>query len=227
MPDQHPQFVLDILPSVDLSDDAFVKGAANRNAYQAVKSWPLWAAPVMAIVGPSGAGKTHLGSIWVDQAGGRLLPLEMLSRRHIRDGLGTPLCLDAGTSAHVRHEDVLFHALNLAKEEDGSILILSQQAPSRWNVSLPDLASRLKAIPIVEIDLPDDALLADVLKKNFADMGVKVPQAVVDYLIARMERNYLEAATIARTVGERSLAEKRAVTVPFVADVLASQAPEA
>lgn len=221
MPDKHPQFVLDILPSADLSEDAFVVGQANRTAYQAVKSWPHWAAPVMAIVGPAGAGKTHLGSLWAEQAGARLLPLELLAERHIKDRLSSPLCLDAGSANNVRHEDVLFHALNIAKEEAGSVLILSQIPPARWRVALPDLASRLKAIPVVEIDLPDDALLAEVLAKNFTDMGLKVSPAVVSFLTSRMERDYAAATNIAKTLGERSLAEKRAVTIPFARKILA------
>ncbi len=227
MPDSHPQFILDIHPSADLSEDAFVVGDANGTAHKAIASWPKWQSPTLAIVGPSGAGKTHLGSIWVERAGARLLPLEMLSERHIRDGLTSPLCLDAGNRLYVRHEDVLFHALNLAKEEDSFILILSQQPPARWDIKLADLSSRLKAVPVLDIELPDDALLADVLKKNFADMGIKAPEAVLTYLTTRMERSYAQAATLARLIGERSLAAKRRVTVPFVAEFMDQPASDA
>lgn len=226
MKDKYPQFVLDITPSADLSAESFVVGKANAAAHKAVMDWPDWTAPALAIVGPEGAGKTHLGSIWVERAGARFMQLSTLAERHIKDGLKEPLCLDTGAEVELRHPEVLFHVLNLAKEEGLSVLILSRTPPARWPVSLPDLSSRLKAVPVVEIAAPDDKLLADVLAKDFRDAGITADEAVIHYLVPRMERSYDQAIRLARALAERTLAAKRRLTVPLAAEILEEWAGE-
>ena len=58
-------------------------------------------------------------------------------------------------------EKALFHLLNLARENRLFVLLTAQSAPSRWGISLPDLLSRLNAVPAVEIGAPDEALHPD------------------------------------------------------------------
>ena len=45
----------------------------------------------------------------------------------------------------------------------------ARTAPSGWPIGIPDLASRLRALPVVTLAAPDDAMLRAVLVKLFAD----------------------------------------------------------
>ncbi len=82
-------------------------------------------------------------------------------------GEGTPLVVeDADRVAY--DEKALFHLLNLAREK-GLYRAASRResAPSRWGVALPDLTSRLNAVPAVEIGAPDEALHPDGAAEAF------------------------------------------------------------
>ena len=100
------------------------------------------------------------------------------------------------------------------------LLLISAAAPARWPLSLPDLTSRLKAIPAVAVGDPDDPLLAAVLVKLFADRQLAVGDDVIAYLLPRMERSFAAARKIAAAIDEASLAQRRPVTVPLARTVL-------
>ena len=67
-------------------------------------------------------------------------------------------------------ERALFHLLNLAREESG-LSCCSRRGRRRraGRIAVPDLASRLRALPVVALAPPDDALLRAVIVKLFAD----------------------------------------------------------
>jgi chromosomal replication initiation ATPase DnaA len=216
---KHPQFTLDLDRPADLSPSAFARAPANEAAYRLIEQWPDWPAPVVAIVGPAYAGKSHLGTIWMDRAAARALPLASLTAKDIEGGLDAPLWLDRSAD-EAFDEDALFHTLNLAREEQGSVLLTARTAPAKWQVALPDLASRLKAVPVVEIGEPDDALLEAILIKRFGDMGIDADAAVMRFLLARMERSYGAAHAVVQAFGRQTLAAHRRASVPLAAQVL-------
>jgi ABC-type dipeptide/oligopeptide/nickel transport system ATPase subunit len=49
--------------------DEFARGASNAQAAMAVESWPDWIGGCLAIVGPQGAGKSHLARAWAAATG--------------------------------------------------------------------------------------------------------------------------------------------------------------
>ena len=49
------------------------------------------------------------------------------------------------------------------------MLLTSRQAPGEIDITLPDLRSRLRALPLLRIEPPDEGLLKAVLVKLFAD----------------------------------------------------------
>ena len=50
--------------------------------------------------------------------------------------------------------------------------------PPLWQVTLPDLRSRLAATPHVEIGDPDDALIGGLIVKLLGDRGIAAPPEV-------------------------------------------------
>jgi chromosomal replication initiation ATPase DnaA len=169
----------------------------------------------LAVHGPAGCGKTHLGHVWQEKVGAEAQFLTAPTM--LPDLPAKPyLILDEPDL----DETVFFHLLNRLKGEGGFLLILSREAPARWNVELPDLASRLKALPAVEVAPPDDALLGAVLVKHFADRQVNVAPEVVDYLLRHIERSFAAAAETVQLLDRAALAEGRAITVPLARRVL-------
>jgi chromosomal replication initiation ATPase DnaA len=220
MSTKHPQFTLDLDRPADLSPSAFARSPANEAAVRMVEQWPDWSGPVVAIVGTAYSGKSHLGEIWKHRAHAREVALASLSNADIEGGLQEPLWIDRADDAPF-DEDALFHALNLAREEKGSILITARSAPSKWKVALPDLGSRLNAVPVVEIAAPDDTLIEAILVKRFADLGLDADPAVLRFLLARMERSYAALGAVVEAFGRRTLAAHRRASVPLAAEVLA------
>ena len=64
--DSQGQAVLgfDLDPAPAFSREAFTVSPANRRAFSLLDAWPDWPAPFLNLVGPDGAGKSHLARIW-------------------------------------------------------------------------------------------------------------------------------------------------------------------
>ncbi len=102
-------------------------------------------------------------------------------------------------------------------------MVSGRSAPAFWPLRLPDLSSRLDAAPVATLEPPDDALLAAVLVKLFADRGIGVGPEVIRYLVARMDRSFEAAERLAIRLDRAGLARGRAVTIPLAAEVLAGR----
>src|SRR3546814_16659206 len=79
-----------------------------------------------------------------------LFPYTTLFRSRVIDG-----------HASVAEEEI-FHAWNAAQASGTPLLIIADAPPSDWNVALPDLRSRLAAVPVLTIGEPDDCLARDL-----------------------------------------------------------------
>lgn len=124
--------------------------------------------------------------------------------------------IDAGVP-----EDTLLHLYNLIGERDGHILFTALEAPARMGFRLPDLLSRLRAMPAISIAEPDDMVLGAVMRKMFADRQLPVGEEIISFLLARMERSFSAARSIAAEIDRLALAERRQVTVPLAKLALA------
>ncbi len=109
-------------------------------------------------------------------------------------------------------EAALFHLLNLAREERAYLLITARSAPTTWRVEVPDLASRLRALPVVALTPPDDALLRAVIVKLFADRQLAVDESLVSFLTNRIERSFAAARAAVARLDREALRLHRPVT---------------
>jgi len=75
-------------------------------------------------------------------------------------------------------------------------------------------------VPVFEIAPADDALLAAVLVKLFADRQLSVDEATVQYLLMRMQRTVAGAKRIVDALDTAALAARRPVTRALAAQVL-------
>ena len=218
------QLTLDLPHRAALGAEDFLVSDCNIAAVKLVDSWPKWQESAWLLIGPPSSGKTHLARVWQARSGARLLDAKMLDTKFIDEVReGTPLVVeDADSSAY--DERALFHLLNLAREKQLFVLLSARGAPSRWTISLPDLASRLKAVPIVEIRAPDDALLRMVMLKHFTDRQLNVDPKVLEFLALHVDRSLQAAAAAVEAVDRLALGTGRKINRQLVVEALAGRA---
>ena len=198
----------------------FIIGDSNRLAAAMIDRWPDWPGQFRAVnlVGPLASGKSHLAAIWREQSGAR--PLAALADWHPHNEAGHYV-LESPSPGTDWPDEALFHILNRTIEDESSLLILSPEPVAGLAWRLPDLVSRLRALNLVRLERPDDALLCRLLEKYFADRQLVVSREVVDYMVGRMERSFLAVQTIAAAMDRRSLAERRNLTLPLAREIMA------
>jgi chromosomal replication initiation ATPase DnaA len=215
------QLAFDLDPAENFSRDDFIRGAGNAAALDLVDSWPNWPARTVAIVGPEGAGKSHLAAIWAGAAGARRLGGRALDESAVPGALATgALALECGAVDADLDERALFHLLNLVKEQGGFLLLTARTALAAWPIGLPDLASRLRAVPVVTLAAPDDAMLRALLVKLFADRQIVVDEALISYLMIRIERSFAAARAVVTTLDREALRRQRPVTRALAGEIL-------
>jgi chromosomal replication initiation ATPase DnaA len=202
-----------------LSREDFLPGPPNEAALAAIDRWPDWPARALALVGPEGSGKSHLAAIWALDAGARILSARALRTATLPDALATGALVLEDCAKGALDERALFHLLNLVREQDGFLLMTARNAPALWDTALPDLASRLRAVPVVPIAMPDDALLRAVMVKLFADRQLVVDEALVNYLVSRIGRSFAAVKAAVETLDRESLQRKRPVNRTLAAEL--------
>jgi chromosomal replication initiation ATPase DnaA len=209
------QIALDLGHATARTRDDIVVTPSNAEAVDAIDRWPDWDAPFLLLVGRKGAGKTHLLNAWAERAGALLMPVGALSGLDLANAL-PPVAVDDADDAS-RDEAGLFHLLNAAKAGGASVLLAASRPPSAWNVRLPDLLSRLRLAAAVELKAPDDALLAGVVAKLFADRQVEVDPGVVQFVARRIERSLGAAAAAVDALDRAAMESKSPITRPLAA----------
>jgi chromosomal replication initiation ATPase DnaA len=194
-----PEPALPLAWPADLDPARLAITDANRAAAEWLAAPGLWPVPVTLLVGPEGSGKSHLAA-W-------------FAAHH-------PGCVIEGADRH--DAEALFHAWNAATRAR-PLLLTSRLPPRDWGHGLPDLASRLGATPLIRLGEPDDALLAAVLAKLFAERGVKVGDDLIRWLVVRIERSLASAQAVVALLDEAALARRRPVTIPLAREVIDGQ----
>lgn len=218
------QLALALPHAESFAREDFLVGGSNAAALALIERWPDWPDRVLALTGPEGAGKSHLAAIWAERAGARRLSARALGETDLLAALATGALVveDAGPGVDER---ALFHLLNLVREEAGWLLLTAPTAPARFGVALPDLASRLRAVPVVGLSAPDDALLRALLVKHFADRQLAVDENVVGYLATRIERSFAAARETVALIDREALRRQRPVTRVLAAEILKPAPP--
>ena len=166
--------------------------AAVLDAFARAGDWPFHTA---ILLGPPRAGKSLLARWFAEQ--------------------GTGDVVDDAESAD---ETDLFHRWNRAQESGRPLLFVSNRPD--WQVTLPDLGSRLGAALRLEIGAPDDAMLADLIALHAEQRGLVLEPNAAAYLVPRTERSHMAVERLVGAIDRLSLERKQAPTMAIWRDAL-------
>lgn len=205
--------------------EAFFVAPSNAVALAAVEGWRGWPDGRLVLVGPEGAGKSHLAQVWLTGlpdrgaavAGAHLAPGDVPALA----GAGAVLVEGADDVAgRPEAERALFHLLNLLAAQRGHVLLTARAPVRDWGLRLPDLRSRLEAATLARLEPPDTALLAAAMVKQFADRQIVVPPAVIGWTVPRIERSLAAVGRAVALMDALALERGGKVTRALAAEVL-------
>ena len=196
----------------------FIVGAGNREAVALIDNWPNWAAPA-AIHGPAGSGKSHLVAAWAAASNAKVLTGSALSLETVAT-LGAQDAIAVEDVDSALPSDLRDRAIFALFERGMPFLLTGREPVATWPTVLPDLASRFCAVLSFPLWAPDDALLAAIARKLFADRQLQVPEAVIAQMIVSLERSPAAIRDLVARADARALAEKRAVTTALIRDLI-------
>jgi chromosomal replication initiation ATPase DnaA len=232
MAEQRPgaeQFSLALGHTVAFGVEDFLVAPCNRNAAEWIGRWPDWPFTALVLAGPPGCGKTHLAELWrarskahtVDLSASALMVEQGAS---IAGGARAALLDDADKALRDGEAEIaLLQLYNMVRAANGQLLLTATKPPSQWTIGLADLASRLNSAMVVTIDPPDDALLAALAVKLFADRQLAVAEGVIPLMLTRGERSFAGIGRAVDALDRAALSAKRSITVALARDVLTGQ----
>jgi chromosomal replication initiation ATPase DnaA len=206
------QLTLDLAHRSALDREDFLISESNAAAVELIDAAQMWPHRALLLTGPQGSGKSHLANVFRLTHSSDLIEAAALSE----DAIGLMEAAGALVVENIDRgsvdERVLFHLLNMGRQGRGLVLMTSRVAPGQLAFTLPDLRSRVRGLPVAQIETPDDFLLQAVLVKLFADRQLAVEPAVVRFLTMRMERSMQAANAVVGEIDRLALAMRRKVS---------------
>lgn len=221
------QLPLDLPTRTALGREDYFVSTSNAIALASIENWQNWPSKKLVLTGHEGSGKTHLAHVWASSCGASIINAKDLPHVDISALATKNFAVEdaqhiAGNSMM---EEALFHVHNLVLAEGNHLLLTATNAPSRWDLSLPDLRSRMEGTSVTSLEEPDDALLAAMLTKQFADRQLMPTPEAITYLLRNMERSAAEVVRVVAQMDRRALAQGRKITRKLALEVL--QSPDA
>ncbi|WP_050929368.1 DnaA ATPase domain-containing protein [Aestuariivita boseongensis] len=216
------QLSFDLPGKTALGREDFFVAPSNALAVAMVEDSRNWPSRKLVLTGPAGSGKTHLAHVWAAQSGARIVTAADLAGQDIPALAQTSVVVEdvPRIAGDTTAQDALFHLHNLVLANGHALLMTGQGTPRHWALSLPDLQSRVEGTQAATLETPDDALLAAVLAKLFADRQITPRPDVIPYVVARMERSFEAAQRLVADLDRAAMAEGRSVTRRLASQLL-------
>ncbi|MCX8504997.1 MAG: hypothetical protein ORN98_00060 [Alphaproteobacteria bacterium] len=230
--------------AVDYSDTAFMVTPAYDAVWRRLDSFAAMAQQDgtdkayagggvngLVLVGAAGTGKSHLAQIWQNRTKAQILHPHELTLENLAQLVAHHpyFLLDPMESMTPQAEKNFFHFFGLLaelgrKNQAHGLLITAQTPPLTWNIALPDLASRLRALPLENLPALGGGDLAVLLAKFFYERQIRVAPDVISYILSHAERSPDFLRRFVAELDQTALAAKKPITVPMVRDLLHTKA---
>lgn len=216
------QLTLDIPLSPAMGRADFMEAPCNADALHLILHPDDWPGGKLALIGPEGAGKSHLVQIWKQANAAEVVQARALTLKNIGQ-LGPKVAVEDADQilGHAEAQEALFHLHNALHNKRGVLLVTGRTPPARWAFALADLQSRLAALTVAELGPPDDSVLSALLGKLFSDRQLAPPPTLIPYLSVRMPRSFAAARAIVAELDHRALSEGRPLGRTLAAEVMA------
>ena len=215
-----------VFPEPDLPLEAFFFGDEGAASVRVLRLWQDWPKQCLALTGPDRSGVTAVLKSWASETGARYLtPAEFMKSdaKEIADLLSTPVALD--DVEHVTPSNSVLTFLNLAREQQQSVLLGGHGNPRRWHKTPPDLVSRLSAVTRLVMPVLDDDSFDKRLRAACQRRYIDLPEETLKFLRLRLERSYAAIETFAERLDAIMGTQNRPASVPVARGILASMNP--
>ena len=199
-----------------------VKSSCNNIAINFIEKWPNWSLDnrIVCIFGATGSGKTHIARVWKKKSNAKILnKINHLTLNYIYEN-NTPLVFENINSNVYWPENLLFEFINEIKLSKNYLLMTCKGDPNKIKWNLKDLISRFSSFVNIEIKLPDDNLIKNILVKQFSDRQFSIEKKLIEYISCRIERSYLSINNIVNLIDELTLKYKKPVNLSIVKEAL-------
>ena len=213
-------FDLPVRPALGRED--FFVSPANALAVTTLDQPELWPNGKLLLIGPEGAGKTHLAMVFAARTGAQVIGAGNLAAADLPEAAALVIENADTAAGDPDAETALFHLHNHMTGRGGLLLLTAARAPRDWGLTLPDLQSRMEATASATLLPPDDALLGAVLVKLFADRQLQVAPGFIRWLVRRIDRSFATARAVVAALDAAALATKRPINSTLAATLLDS-----
>ena len=204
-------FNYNLRPNFSLND--FFVGSANIEAYNLLINTKK--INNLLLIGPPKSGKTHLSFIWQKKFNG------IIYNNNINQILENKSDVIIDNIFKNINEEEIFHIINHCSSVNCRILITSNIELNEYTFKLKDLSSRLKTFINVNINLPDDELLVNLMTKLFHDKQiiVKNPE-IFHYIIKRVDRSYEKIFNLIDKIDNLLMKKNKQLTIPIIKELI-------
>ena len=203
-------FNYNLRPNFSLND--FFVGSSNIEAYNLLINKQI---NNVLLVGPPKSGKTHLSFIWQKKFNG------IIYNNNMKEILENKSDIIIDNIFKNINEEEIFHIINHCSSVNCRILITSNIELNEYTFKLKDLSSRLKTFINVNINLPDDELLVNLMTKLFHDKQiiVKNPE-IFHYIIKRVDRSYEKIFNLIDKIDNLLMKKNKQLTIPIIKELI-------
>lgn len=195
------QFALPLAWPTDARDAEFLVSASNAAAIRMLERRAEWPVHAAILAGPPRSGRSTLARVFAARLGAAIID-----------------------DAPSRPEEELFHAWNRAQAEQRPLILVADAAPPVWQVTLPDLRSRLGASPVAAIEPPDNVLIALLLERGFDRRHLDARPDLIAWLAARLERSHVAVEDVLDRLTRAVAEQQRRLSIPMARATLATTA---
>ncbi len=199
----------------------FVVSESNAAAIALAEAW--LASPDedrLVICGPKASGKTHLAHILAEAspAGAQFLTGATVGEAAQTVAPRSLIVVDDADGCDDPHK--LLTLVEDARAGGAKIVLVGPLAPADWAKGLPDLRTRIEAMPRICLSEPDEALLCAVMQKLFRDRQLRVDPDVTASAAVRLPRTFAAASAFVEAADRKAAEKQRAITRNLAHDVI-------